>query len=248
MRRHRSHQTGRLSKNRQYEQIEASIQSKLIGYWPMQETQGTRYDVGGHGLHLTDVNTVTYDAGQGNFPICAQFTSAAAERLMIADTDILRWQKPRSMCGWVKFKTNADFVIVCKYDGLDYKLSWLFTLEDSPNSFRFYNYNTAGILLYDSQFGVPPMNTWIFTAFGITNDDSKMWISTNARTWNTTAHTNGYAAAPGGYGDTANVTFGAYGAGVQPLNGYLAEWRLFDRSLEFCELSYLYNQGLGKLI
>ena len=63
----------------------------LVAYWPLDEASGTRRDLSGNGLTLTDNNTVTGNPGPSyKLPLAGQFTAANSEYLSRASEPLLQ--------------------------------------------------------------------------------------------------------------------------------------------------------------
>lgn len=91
-----------------------ALRDNMVSWWELNETSGTRND--SHGTnHLTDNNTVLSGTGkQGN---CADFESANAEYLSIADASQsgLDNQTNMSFSWWMKLESDTDPVVMGKF-------------------------------------------------------------------------------------------------------------------------------------
>ncbi len=93
----------------------------IQGFWRMEETSGTRYDLSDNENNLTDNNTVGYAAGKiGN---AADFEMSNTESLSITDANQtgLDITGEITIACWVKLETKASTAahshfLVCKYD------------------------------------------------------------------------------------------------------------------------------------
>lgn len=61
-----------------------ALTDNLVGYWKLEETSGTRYDVTSNDHDLTDENTV--GSGTGKIGIAASFVRTNNEKLYISDS------------------------------------------------------------------------------------------------------------------------------------------------------------------
>lgn len=222
----------------------------LVSFWGLEEASGTRND--SHGTnHLTDNNTVTQAVGKvGN---AGQFTRANSEYLSIADNASLSggnvdfwsaaWVYLDSKSGvrgfWSKWNsTGNQRERDVYYDNGDDRIH-AFVSSDGAGG-------ASATEVIASNFGSPPVSTWIFVCFWHDAVNDTISLAINDGTPNSVAHStgvfNGTAAFELGTNATnANHMDGRIDQacfGKSPANGIAAEIATIR--------SVLYNGGSGQ--
>lgn len=212
-----------------------SLYAGLIGYWPLWEASGTRYDTSGGGTSLTAFNTPTQQVG----PVlsAAGFTAASSQSLQAATGPLLGATDLTFTC-WV-YLTNktTHHGIVTKNDvgGSYVSLSYNFSADRftwSPRSLGYVFANT---------FGIPALNKWYFVAGWVDLASATGTIEVNATAADTGAATITAAA------DTTGFVYVGYDPDLPGyMNGYIAEVGMWRRVLSKQERTWLYNNGDGR--
>ena len=219
----------------------------LVAYWPLDEASGTRRDLSGNGLTLTDNNTVTGAAGPSSkLPLASQFTSANSESLSRLDTSLLRTASTGlTLEIWVRADTlpgAGSFVqIIGKSNQStqrEYEIQW-----NGDNSRFFFIMTEDGSTLKTASF--PLGNTtgiWYQLIAGWNPATGRLFARQNggATTLGSTLTTPYTSTITFSLGANSDLTGGFY-------NGRQAAARKWDRALTDVECAYLYNNGVGRL-
>lgn len=214
-----------------------SLYSNLIGYWPLHEASGTRFDATGSANDLTDNNTVVQAAGR--VVNAGDFTAVNSESLHHADSAVLSTGNIDFTVGiWVNPKTLGLFEMMAKISVAAGNYEWdlYITGVGGTITFRVSSNGTALTALNSSN--TLATGGW-YLCFGwhdAVNDTLNVWL-------NGVLTSTAYAS--GVFDGAANFRIGANDAGSY-MNGYLCEAMYWKRILTETERQWLYNNGMGR--
>lgn len=218
----------------------------LVSYWKLDESSGTRADA--HGSNdLTDVNTVA--AATGIINDGADFESTNNESLTISDasqvgldmTDdmsVSLWMKIESFPGskqlafWDKYKATANqrsviFQVIGSSQVLECRV-WSSTDGNSNSTTT--NTLSAG--------------TWyhIVVTYNASTGAIKIYIDGTEASYSTSTTGASNIAQ-----NTENIRIGArsYDTNINPFDGIMDEYGVWNKVLSSAEVTELYNSGAG---
>lgn len=220
------------------------LSERLVSFWELEETTGTRYDsVDASGNHLTSNNTVLSAVGKVN--TAAQLTLASSQSLSrVSNASLQTGDIDQTVCAWVYLdsKPATDMRIASKSDattGAGWGLEW----KTATDRFSFRLWQVGGSSALDAPataFGAPSLATWYFIVGRFNTTTGKGSISVNDGTVTTTAK----AGTPGS--DSVAFAIGANGDASKFFNGRIDQVGLWKRNLTDVEVTYLYNSGSGR--
>jgi hypothetical protein len=200
----------------------------------MDEASGTRFDAVASN-HLTDNNTVT--AAAGKISDCAQFVSANAEYLNIADNASLRvGASDTHWCAWIyPDALTTTHKISGKRIGAD---EWVLNLF-ATGALQFNSWHGGVLKTAQTAVGVITTATWYFLDWYVDAANSLIGISVN----------NGApvtAATGGSAQDGGSTVFGIGSDGASgSFDGRIDGFGWWNRLLTADERTALYNGGNG---
>lgn len=209
--------------------------TSLVAWWSMDETSGTRND--SHGTnHLTDNNTVGYDAGKKSN--ASSFVGANNEYLSVSSNSGLVNTGSFSIAGWFK-KTSGgsgDTVAILSKDQAPPREYDLYIVSGTP---KFYirdggasnQYNVAAASISD-------YSAWYFFVIWKDADANQIFIQINN---GTTYQTNSSYNA-----NTSAVFTVGMANGALFFTGLVDEVAFYQRLLTADERTWLYNSGNGR--
>ncbi len=205
------------------------LMDRLLAYWRMDETSGTRVDSIGSN-NLTNNGTVTYaDGKQGNaaaFSGSNYFTAANNPSLQSGDIDftIAGWFYLTSKTGWKEFIVKGSEYV----------------LEYNPDVDRFRFTTAAGTnRVLANDFGSPSLNTWYFIVAWHDSGANTINIQINNGTANSTATTTPITAG------AADLYVGAQAGPTNYMAGRIDELGFWGKVLTTSEKTTLFNGGNG---
>lgn len=219
----------------------AGLRRGLVSSWRLQEASGVAVDSYGTNT-LTNNNSVGTTAGPGSFQ-ARSFVSASSQYLSVADNASLSMGTgvPFALAGWVKFTTTTGNPgIAGKWNGGTSQREYLVSLLSSaPRIIA--DVSTDGSSGNDKSvgattFGNVTTGVWYFVYAQC--DLTNVGVSLNAGPLDTTACTQAFDG-------TAAFELGAFAGAANFLNGALALWALWKRTLTAAERTQLFNGGNG---
>lgn len=224
-----------------------SLLNGLVGYWPLDEASGTRRDLSGNGLTLTDNNTVTGAAGPSSkLPLAGQFTAANSEWLSIADNAALSMGAGVRMsgCAWA-YKDSSpanNMHVAAQSEGTGDQRAWVLRWNTTSDRYEFaVDSNGSGFdaTVTANTFGAPANSAWHFLTWWY--DGTNIYLSVN----NGAADSAAFSADI--FNSSANFDIGATNdTGILLWNGSITGMGLWKRALTAAERAYLYNSGAGR--
>ena len=224
--------------------IGQGLKKDLVGYWPLDEASGTRRDLSGNELTLTDNNTVTgTDGPSRKLPLASQFTVANSEYLSRADETKLRAAATGlTLAIWVKhdgaFPGAGGYQNpIAKTDAgaaREYEVQWngdnnrfiFITTEDGSTL------KTAGFPLAPTADAYHLLVAW--------------WSGTQLFAQQDGGVVTSGSATTSIYGSTNALLLGSNTGTSQFWPGGMAGFGKWDRALTAQERLYLYNGGIGR--
>lgn len=218
--------------------------TKLVGYWPCDEASGTRRDVSGNGITLTDNNTVTGNPGpSANIALASQFTLANSEYLSVADDDRLDMGTGAQMtlCAWVYLDSAPAAVlnIVSKFNASGNQRGYAMEWNNVTNRMNLL-YSVAGTSAVTLGYSSLVISTATWYFFTVTYDGVNFSLNVNGGTPIVTATTGDIFAT------TTPFQIGLRGATTLYWDGRICGVGLWKRVLTATELAFLYNGGSGR--
>lgn len=220
----------------------------LAAWWKLDEVGGDRGDSSGNGWTLTDVNTVTSQAGLiGNEAV---FVSANSEKLFIPTTEDaqpFREDQSFSFSTWVTF----DSLAATQTLGSVYEISgdqrkWLLQFNFGAGALSFLTSNdgtfaSADTLATTGWSGVTSTRYHVVVTYDVVTNAKAIYVDGVLDNSNTASH------SAGSHRSTDSIVLGAQRAGVSTdfLDGKLDETAYWSRPLTADEVSELYNSGSG---
>lgn len=216
-----------------------SLQDRLISYWKLDETSGTRND-SNLANDLSDNNTVSYTTGKVSN--AADFTAANFEYLNVASNITLTTGDiDFTYVCWVNLK-NKNFldyqIILSKRNGATNEREITVDFDRVADRFRvsISSNGTSSTTVSANNFGSPNINTWYFLMVWYDSGADTINISINNGVPNSAMHSGG------AYVGTAQFCLGAGNATADTfLDGYLDEVGFWKRLLTPDEKVKLYQ-------
>lgn len=179
------------------------LRRNLSAFWPLSESSGTRRDLSGNALTLTDNNTVTGNTGPSNaIPASSEFVGANSESLSRVNSAPLQAGDIEfTIAGWYYFSAAAWEAVLCKGSsldgaGLEYSIS--VDADASSNVLLFYVRNTANTASTFIATGAgQAKNAWHFFVAQHDPTANIISIQLDGGTIATTAHSGGILASTG---------------------------------------------------
>jgi hypothetical protein len=207
--------------------------TNLVAYWKL-DSAGITADA--HGSN-TLTNTGTTATNTGKINQAADF-DGSTQYLSIADNAALSMGDiDFSGAGWVWLDVTTDQVICSKYNtssNREYQLSYF----ASSGKFRLIVSNNGTATVFVESGAFSSTGTWVYVAWGHNATANDIWISTNAGTPLTTAHTTGV------FNGNSDFVIAAQHGGATKLNGRVDELAIWKRDIR-TDLAALYNSGSG---
>lgn len=211
--------------------------TNLEAWWPLDETDGTRYDA--HGSNdLTDNNTVLYAAGvKGN---AADFEFTNSEALTISDNASLSTGNISFAVGcWVRYEsigTINGIMSKGRYSGqtIEYDLS----ITSNYETFRTTNTGYSSFTSI-ANASTPSTGTWYFVVAEHTSGVNSIQVN-NGTIYSVSSAVNPQDRA--GVFSLGLIT----GASAFYFDGLLDECFFYKKTLRADEREYLYNSGAGR--
>lgn len=221
--------------------LRASLQSKAVASWKLEEASGSRVDKkGGH--TLTDNNTVTQ--ADGKVGKAASFAAASSEYLSITDNAALSGgDRSFTIAAWLYTESQAAAMeAVTKWHPTGNQREYALEYLDSSDRLRFLitQDGSTQVVATASNFGAVPNQTWMFVVAWHDATANTINIQVNNGTANSTAHTTGVLDG------TADFVIGALGNASTFWNGRIDEVTFFNAVLTAAEKTWLYNAGNGR--
>lgn len=224
----------------------AGLRRNLIAYWPLDE--GSSVTAKGYGPHGAFDFAVAGTAGSrvgptGNLRLARESDGTInTNHVALADRVALRHNTTFTYCGWVLIDTNsARRVFASKWNATGNNREMIIEYFNTPDRFAL-SVTTGGdsgsiVQVVDAVLGAPSTATWYFMATGW--DRKSLWMSINGG-----AQTrSGLLSTP--FAGTATMTLvGALDLGLG-LDGAIAGWARWNRTLSEREYRALYNNGAG---
>jgi hypothetical protein len=220
----------------------------LVAYWPLDEASGTRRDLSGNGLTLTDNNTVTGNPGPSSkLPLASQFTAANSEYLNRANSAVLQTGGISfTVCAWVYLDTAAAGNPRIAHKGrvpTDANREWALTYLSASDRFALAvspdGTGTGNATATANTFGSPGTGVWRFIEAGYDLAAGLVFIRVN----NGAADTAALADGP----DSLTGDFGIGGEyGVSFWDGRIAGVGFWQRLWTRAEATYMRNDGQGR--
>lgn len=226
-----------------------SLYADLVGFWKLEETDGTRFDASPNANNLTDNNTVTRQQGVRGF--AAEFVRANSENLSIADNATLSMaaEQSFSISAWVYLDAlgsgDDERGIVCKGNTStgaalsEYHLRYI----GSPTA-RFNiligDGTTNFVSLSAAAFGAPALTTWYHLVAWHDAVANEVRIRVNDQFEDSVAYTFG------SYDSADAMRIGGYSNNTNFLDGRVDAVGIWKRTLTAAERSALYNGGRGR--
>ncbi len=210
-----------------------AVSSGLVNCWDLNETTGTRVDhVGAKNLAMQ--GTVAGVTGQ--IKNAAQFDGSSANFLKNTTYVFALGPSAFTIAFWVKLTSRAtnQMIIAQGITSGAGNYLWLILALVGGQIEASFDGASAGVIFSST---VLPLNVWTFVV--IWHDGTNLRLQQNNGTIDSTAaifHNNGGAA---------NLTFGAIGAGNQPLSGLVDSTQIWNRVLTLTERATVWNSGAG---
>jgi len=216
-----------------------SLQDRLISYWKLDETSGTRYD-SNLANDLGDNNTVPYTTGKVSN--AADFTASSSEYLNVASNATLTTGDiDFTYAGWMNLRAKnfLDFqIILSKRNGGTNEREITIDFDRVADRFRasISSNGTSSSTVSANNFGSPNINTWYFFMVWYDSKGKTINISINNGPANSVSHSGG------AYVGTAQFCLGAGNTTADTfLDGYLDEVGFWKRLLTPDERIKLYQ-------
>jgi hypothetical protein len=211
----------------------ATLGSKIVAHWKLNESSGQRADAHSGAYHLSDNNTVT--AGTGKIGDAALFVRANSEYLQGPNGGAFNPTAPFSFTLWAKFVSlpSANMGLFGKWTAapqLSYRL-----FSSSTNSLTWTGSSDGSATTQKAHSATLTTGTWYFLYCYF--DGSNLGLSID----NGTAQTTAFSGSP--YAGSDYFRLGRM-AGTY-LDGYLDSVSFWNNTLSAGELSDLYNSGTG---
>lgn len=215
----------------------------LISYWALDEPSGNALDSHGSN-HLTETSG-TIGSAAGKVGNCRDFEAADTEWFTIADNaDLSTGDIDFSIAGWVQLESLVTGVILSHWTSTGAQRCYQLLYNSSTSRFELQvsadGSSATAHTATANNLGAPSTATWYFIAAGHSASANEIWISGNAGTVNTTAHSTGVF-------DSATVAhgMGASSLGTNHWDGLLDEIGFWKRDIR-SDLTELYNAGAGR--
>ncbi len=214
-----------------------ALTDNLISVWELDESSGDAVD--SHGSNtLTDNGTVGTDTGKING--ARSFLRANSEYFSIADnTSLSMGDIDFSVAAWVYLGelTNNQY-IVSKYATTGNQREYALQLVGADDKFRWLvsAAGTSGVFVDWSSTSTT--STWYYVACGHSASGNVIWISVDAGTPVTAAHSTGC------FNGTSDFNIGARPAAADLFTGRIDQVAVWKRDIR-SDLATLYNSGSG---
>lgn len=220
------------------------IKDSLVSWWTLEEESGNRAD--SHGTNtLTDVNTVTYDAGIiGN---AAQFTNATTEYLnIVSNATVQTGNIDFTIAAWVYLDNNAtNQMLVGKDHVTAGQREYVLKYSQTDDNFQFSVFTAVdtAVSVDENTLGTPSVATWYYVVVWHDAAGDTINIQVNNNTTTSQATGGSLQAA-----STAPLRLGArlYTDFEDYLDGRMDETAIWKRVLTANEKTWLYNGGVGR--
>jgi len=228
-----------------------ALRDNLISWWSMDETSGTRNDSHGSN-HLTDNNTVTYEAGkQSN---AAKFTYTNTEYLSRAGASLSGFDDigDFSMAFWIKVPTDLGrYPCIFSIDDASSQRKILLYYDDRGAT-TYLNFTVFGASYsypndyHQKQVSIPLTSTFklIIIQYDISTDTLTAYVNNDAGTAFSHLDGNGVTSATLKNTTTTPLQIGYVGH-AQALDGSIDEFGFWGRLLTSDERTELYASGAG---
>jgi hypothetical protein len=218
--------------------------ANLQGYWPLDESSGTRFDRTDNENDLGDNHTVGYDATGGpDGEPCADFESDNTEYLSITDAAQtgLNLTGDATLIVWFNPETLGPNNLMSKYDTSGHQRSFNLYVDDaevkctlSPNGSTFPT-AIAGATI--------STGTWYYLAAVYDGSDVRIYVN---GALSTNGSDNPMAYSGGIYDGTAEFQIGNR-SNSYCADGLMCHAMVFDRALSANEILNIYEYGLWEL-
>jgi hypothetical protein len=220
-----------------------SLYSGLQAYWPLHEASGTRPEVSGNGLDLTDNNTVT--GNPGRVENASQFTIANSEYLSRASEARLQGGDiDMTFCAWAYLDSVAATQCIVGKDNdvagqREYQLVYV-----TASGFRFIVFTAVDVAkaVVATTPGVANAGQWYFVQGWHDAAADLVWVQVD--------NNAAFSAASGTLqaASTAEFDIGriVYSTTHEYFGGRACEVGFWRRVLTLQERMWLYNGGLGR--
>lgn len=207
----------------------------------MNEASGDALDAHG-GIDFTDNGSV--GSGTGIVSGARDFESAVSQWFSHADSASLSTGDiDFSFEVWVNFESVVGTnTFIRKWDGSGTEyIFWFDGGNFVSNRLLLAVRSGGGTITYvaETTYGVPSTGVWIQVCAGHSATADEIWITANAGTPLTAAHSSGVSDTGGA------VAIGQDGAGHETLDGLLDNVRFWKRDIR-SDVSWLYNSGNGR--
>lgn len=222
----------------------SSLLRGLVAYWPLDEVSGTRADISGNGLFLTDNNTVTQAAGK--IGSAAAFTAANNEFFTRGDHPLLSMGDldfTVALWAYLTDKT-ADRVLIGKGDaGAAATLEYMIEYFNGTDRFRWRvgDGSSNSAIATANTLGSPATETWYFIVAWHDATANTINIQVN----NGTVDSAAYSA--GSHDNASGLWIGKEpNGGFGKMEGRIDEVAVWRRLLTAAERTALYAAGSGR--
>lgn len=216
-----------------------SLRRGLLGYWPLQEASGTRYDLSGRGNHLTDNNTVAQGDGPPRVAWASSHAKAAQEYFSIASNPDVQSDGEFTHTAWANMATKTvEMGVVTKYASGGQEQTIL-SYDQPIDRWRWHLVNTGGgsIVLGANNAGSPSTGVWYFLA--VYRRGTTCYLRVNGFAPDTATLTGSIRQS------TAPFCVGGMPGFTYWFDGRIAHVGKWNRALTDYELNFIWRRGIA---
>jgi hypothetical protein len=218
-----------------------NILHKLVAYWKLEESSGSRIDATGRGNDLAVNGTGGVDGAPGISGNAAKFVAASGQYLShVSNTDLGNGGGSFTVLGWVNFTTNPTYsFMICKQNntGTNQREYYL-GIDANGLSFCVNPNGTTSPGDHAVSVVKPATGGWHFVIGWHDANTQTINLQVDNGTVVSASHTTGV------YNGSSEFWLGGFDS-VQYLNGLLDAVGKWNRVLTSYERAKLYNNGLG---
>ncbi len=176
----------------------AAASAAAVAYWSMNESSGTRVDTI-NGLNLASFNST--GSASGKFDLAASFVPASSNYLQRnADDAVLSGGDVYLVFrAWITLSSKADLACVFGKmgDSTGTNREYMLRYDNGTDRLVLFVFDASGATTVSADnFGSIPLDTLILVHCGHDPVSNIVWISINAGTRNTAAHSTGIFNGP----------------------------------------------------
>ncbi len=217
--------------------VRANLVGGLVDYWPLTEKSGARRSLTGRN-NMTDNNTVTDNSGL--YGMVAQMSASNTEYLSRADNDDLDTGNiDFTWTAWVYLDTlGANRTIISKHGAVN-NGEYMLRINTS-NRVEFSIYDGTSVQTLENTLVTIVAERWYFIS---------AWIDRNGNTVNILIDNGNLVSVAKTITIVASTiifTIGTPGNVANVWNGRMGAIGFWKRILSMQDISYIYNNGLGR--